>query len=77
MMTTTRFSSILRQAAAIAAVVIGALPSIHVSAGVHTALVAAGGALLTVEHLVTSLVQKVKTTNPTAGTTSTTTEATK
>lgn len=60
-MTLTQLSSLARQAAAIAAVVIGALPSIPVSSGVHATLVGGGAALLTIEHLVSSLAEKFTT----------------
>lgn len=55
-MTVQSIAAIVRQVLAIAAIVMGALtqalPSLHLSAGVSGALVAIGGAILTVEHYV-------------------------
>lgn len=45
-----RVASILRQGAAIASVVVGVLPQVPLPNGARTALVAAGGALVTLEH---------------------------
>jgi hypothetical protein len=47
---TQSIASILRQLAAVAAVVLGALPVDSLPASVRAPLVALGGALLTVEH---------------------------
>lgn len=45
-----RIASLVRQAAAISGVVVGVLPSLNIPVGARTALVAAGGALMTLEH---------------------------
>jgi hypothetical protein len=49
---TQQIASWVRQAAAIAAVVISALDTISMPAGVRAVLVAVGGAILTAEHYV-------------------------
>jgi hypothetical protein len=49
---TQQVASWLRQAAAIAAVVVSALDTISMPAGVRAVLVAVGGAILTAEHYV-------------------------
>lgn len=45
-----QIASIFRQVAAIAAIVVGALPQIGLPARVATPLIAAGGILLAIEH---------------------------
>ena len=47
-----RVASILRQLGAVASVVIGALPEIHLPSAVHATLIAIGGAILAAEHVV-------------------------
>jgi hypothetical protein len=59
----------VRQLGAIAAVVIGALNTVSMPAEVRAVLVGVGGALITVEHLVSKF-----TASPTSQTTTTTTE---
>lgn len=50
-----RLASVLRQLAAVASTVIGALGTGGLPAGVRAALVAGGGILLTAEHLISGL----------------------
>ena len=50
-----RFASIIRQAAAIAAVLVGALDTTSLPPNVRATLVAVGGILLSAEHILGSL----------------------
>lgn len=55
----SRIAAVLRQMAAIASVVIGAIPQMNLPSSVRVPLVAAGGLVLAIEHYVA---------NPTTGT---------
>jgi hypothetical protein len=55
MLDLSRVASVLRQVAAIAAMVVGSLNQIDLPSSVRVILVAAGGVLLTLEHLLAGL----------------------
>lgn len=63
---TQQVASIVRQLAAVAAIVIGSLSSINLPTSVHGILVAAGAVLLAIEHYVG---------DPSTGTTTTSTSS--
>ena len=49
-MTIARLTAILRQAAAIAAIVLGAIPQLDLPTSVRVPLITAGGIVLAIEH---------------------------
>lgn len=63
----SRIAAVVRQMAAIAAVVIGSLSDLNLPVSVRTVLVAAGGVLLTVEHLVAALPNTTTPPHPVTG----------